>query len=371
MNQQDGFAAFRARRFFTSLDGLRAISIIAVLWHHTVSPFPALPITSRGFLGVDMFFVISGWLIVTLILRERDRNGDIDLRKFYMRRTLRIFPIYYTLLAVMAIVFFVLADGGEMGAQFRSKFPFYITYTSNWVHDVSILAVTWSLATEEQFYLFWPPIEKFLKGLAIPILIVFILFNQLINYGVIFTEQHGSLEILQATFTPIALGVLLAHIMHRKQGFDLTSRLLGMRWMPLALGVGLLVVINLPKFGSDISGTPRLLIQLLMTALLATCVVGKEHVLTKPFNHPLIVRIGVISYGLYLYHMLVRHVVYAVLERVGFRFPFDLFLLVLIGTYIVAELSYRLYESPFLKLKKRWSSDSAETKQSKTQAVTS
>ena len=356
MTQLNGYSSYLACRYFTSLHGLRAISIIVVLWHHTVTAIPQLPITSRGFLGVDMFFVISGFLIVTLVLRERDRTGDIGLRNFYMRRTLRIFPIYYTLLAVLAGLFFLITDGGEQGAQFRQQFPFYITYTSNWVHDVSILAVTWSLATEEQFYLVWPPIEKFLKGLAIPIIVVFILFNQLINFGVIFTEQHALLEILQITFTPIAFGVLLAHLLHRKNGFNFVSRTLGGWYTPLIIGVVLIFVINLPKFGADISGFPRLAIHVLMTLLLASCVVGNAHILTKPFNHPFIIRIGAVSYGMYLYHMLVRYVGYALLERLGTQVPLALFAFVFIVTYVVSELSFRFYETPFLKLKERWSS---------------
>ena len=359
MTQLDGYSAYRARKYFTSLHGLRAASIIAVLWHHTVTFFPQLPITARGFLGVDMFFAISGFLIVTLILRERDRTGEINLPKFYMRRTLRIFPIYYTLLAVLAVLFFFVTDGGQLGADFRKQFPFYVTYTSNWVHDVSILAITWSLATEEQFYLVWPPIEKYLKGLAIPIIVVFILFNQLINFGVIFTEQHALLEILQITFTPIAFGVLLAHLLHHNNGFNLVSRTLGGYYTPLIITIALLIFINVPQFGTDISGVIRLIIHILMTLLLASCVVGHSHVLTKPFNHPFIIRIGAVSYGMYLYHMLVRHVGYSLLERVGIQLPFALFVFVFIATYIVSELSFRFYETPFLKFKERWSSHAA------------
>ena len=75
-------------RVFGSLDGLRAASILAVVWHHTPLVYPDLVLSRRGFLGVDLFFIISGFLIVTLLLRERRRSGRISLRGFYVRRFL-------------------------------------------------------------------------------------------------------------------------------------------------------------------------------------------------------------------------------------------------------------------------------------------
>src|SRR5262245_42024739 len=96
---------FRSRKTFASLDGIRCLSIVAVIWHHSVVGVPWLPGTERGFLGVDMFFVLSGFLIVTLLLRERDKTGAISMREFYARRALRIFPPYYALLAVLTVYF--------------------------------------------------------------------------------------------------------------------------------------------------------------------------------------------------------------------------------------------------------------------------
>src|SRR5260221_295593 len=96
-------AGYLAIRTFGSLDGLRALSILAVVWHHTQEGFHFLPIAYRGFLGVDLFFMISGFLIVTLLLRERRRTGTISVKKFYIRRFLRIFPPYYAVLTLVAI----------------------------------------------------------------------------------------------------------------------------------------------------------------------------------------------------------------------------------------------------------------------------
>jgi peptidoglycan/LPS O-acetylase OafA/YrhL len=350
------YEAYRTRRHFGSLDGIRAIAILGVLWHHTVPPWPTLPLTARGFLGVDLFFVLSGFLIVTLLLRERERNGEISLRGFYMRRTLRIFPLYYGLLALLALLLLVIVPGSGISADFRANLPFYLTYTSNWIHDVSFLAIAWSLATEEQFYLLWPPLEKYLRRFVLPLLALFLVINQAINYGLLFPAAHARLEILQSTFTPILLGVLLAHILHHPQGYATIRRWIGQPFTPLLIALVLLGVVNLPPFGSDISGTPRLAIHLLMTLFVAASVVREDHLLRPLLAWSPLVRLGAISYGMYLLHMLVRHVAAAVLARLPFDLPFGIFLLTFVGTVIAAELSFRFWETPFLRMKERWSS---------------
>ena len=349
------FDAYRAVRYFASLDGLRAASIVAVIWHHTTTIAGPLPMSSRGFLGVDMFFVVSGFLIVTLLLRERDTRGDIALDRFYARRSLRIFPIYYTLLAVLAVFCFVRPEA-SLAQGFFAHLPWYLTYTSNWLPDATILAILWSLATEEQFYLVWPPIEKFVKrNGAVLVLAFFLGVNQMVNFGLLDSElaavigfTRADLDILQITFTPICLGVLLAHVLNSATGYAAVARWLGRRWSPLAAVALLLGAMNIP---GDVAGWPRLAIQLAMTLLLATCVVREDHALRPLLAWGPIRRLGVISYGLYLYHMFARHAGVALTDRLDLAGPLDLFVATLLVSAIIAELSYRYFETPFLKLK--------------------
>ena len=313
--------------------------------------------SERGFLGVDLFFVLSGYLIVTLLLRERDRNGSISLPDFYMRRVLRIFPVYYGLLFVVIIAFDVVFRSSDPDAALIRSMPWYFTFTSNFLREETLLFIAWSLATEEQFYLVWPPIEKFLGRFVMPILVVLLIANQLINYQVIFANHHGHLEVLQSTFTPILLGVLLAHVLHAKKGYETFAKVLGGRWGAVVAAAALFVIVNVDPVGSDISGTPRLLIHLVMTAFLAACVLNESHMLAPVLKLRPVLRIGAVSYGIYLFHMFVLVIANVGLHRVGLgAIPGVLFVTTLVGTFIVAELSFRFYEMPFLRLKHRWAS---------------
>jgi peptidoglycan/LPS O-acetylase OafA/YrhL len=145
-------------RRIPSLDGLRAISILAVMLGHAQGTrgFPDNPVLhlfgDTGNLGVRVFFVISGFLITSLLLAEQERNGRISLRVFYLRRALRICPACYVYIIVIGVL-------GAVGAVEVRKgdLVFAATYTNNFVADRSwVLGHLWSLAVEEQFYLLWP-----------------------------------------------------------------------------------------------------------------------------------------------------------------------------------------------------------------------
>jgi peptidoglycan/LPS O-acetylase OafA/YrhL len=348
------FEEYSSRHTFGSLDALRAISILAVIWHHAHGGFASVPITLRGFLGVDMFFVLSGFLIVTLLLREQDRSGDISLPKFYMRRTLRIFPLYYAIVLGLTALMLVRPDS-SMAGPVRSELPYLLTYTSNWVHSASILAITWSLATEEQFYLLWPPLEKFGRKFILGALVVALGVNQAVNFGLLdpwFQSTFGvaftDLEILASTFTPILLGVALAHAMHSSAGFDWVRRVAGFRLAPVAGLLALTAACSWPT--QDISGLPRLSIQLAMTWWLATLVVREKHLLAPVTRFAPLVRIGVVSYGMYLLHMFALSAATRVLGEAAW----ERVILCAGFTWIAAEFSFRIFESPILRFKKRF-----------------
>ena len=352
---------FLAQRRFGSLDGLRCLSILAVIWHHAGFPIAGTLLDEQGFLGVDMFFVLSGFLIVTLLLRERDRRGQFSRKNFYIRRTLRIFPLYYGLILAITLVLLFVKPHANMAEPWFRELPILLTYTANWFEITTFMAIAWSLGAEEQFYLLWPQIEYYLAKYLMWILGILIVLTQVIQFGL----ADGLLEYLGAgqdepsmlretTFMPILLGVLLAHLLHDPRGYKIFSLVAGHRWSPLAYCLGLLAVFMVAPL-EDIRGWARPAIHILMFLLLASCVVREDHILSRFLEWKPIVRLGVISYGMYLLHMVARHGADVLLEMSGISFRGDMFLLCLMLTVVLAELSYRLYESPFLKLKRLFS----------------
>jgi peptidoglycan/LPS O-acetylase OafA/YrhL len=357
------FEQYSHQRYFKSLDGVRFLSIIAVIWHHSYPP--DLPLFfSRGFLGVDMFFVLSGYLIVTLLLREKNNNNQkISLKNFYIRRALRIFPVYFGVLLALSFIYGVLKPHDPDSEQFFSLLGVYLAFVANWslIHAAN-LSIYWSLATEEQFYIVWPLIEKVCRPRTIlMVLFTFIVINQCINFGYFdsfFTYLYGgdtegaSLEILEATFTPICFGVLLAHTLNNKVWFARMYTVLSHKWASgIILFTLLLVVFLSPK---DISGVPRLLIQWMMCLWLASLVVREGHVLEGIMCFFPIKRLGQISYGMYVYHMFALHIVRELLQHYGIGLSYYYFILGFFITVFIAEMSFRLYESPILSLSKKY-----------------
>lgn len=359
------YETYRSTKSFGSLDGLRGLAILAVVWHHAGGAASSTLLARRGFLGVDLFFVLSGFLIVTLLLREREARGDINLPHFYARRALRIFPLYYALLALVAVAL-AMRPGASWAPLFWHKLPYYLAYLANWIPDATLLAVTWSLSAEEQFYLAWPPLEKRLRPrVLLGLLALFIALNQALNFEVgrevwppWLVARRAQLEILQITFTPIALGVVLAHLLHHRRSFDLFFRLFRGPFVALA-AIGVVWVAAMGR--DDLSGLPRLSLQLAIAALLATCVVREDHALAGCLRFAPLGRIGIVSYGMYLLHMFAVGPAEAVVRKVGFGGAPATFAVCGALTYVAAEISFRFYETPWLRWKRRFESHSPAT----------
>jgi peptidoglycan/LPS O-acetylase OafA/YrhL len=159
----------RGLGYLPGIDGLRAISVLAVLaYHHYAIGGHEPGFAPGGYLGVEVFFVVSGYLITSLLLNERRRSGNISLRQFWMRRARRLLPALWCLLAVVvAYALVVLPDSID---ALKGDVVAALTYTSNWWQIIAnrsyfqdigrpeLLKHLWSLAIEEQFYLLWPPL---------------------------------------------------------------------------------------------------------------------------------------------------------------------------------------------------------------------
>lgn len=151
------FEDYQRRRYFPALDGLRALSVLIVVLHHERTA--RLWRWVHGANGVTVFFVVSGFLITTLALREEARRGSLDLRAFYLRRVFRLVPLYALVLSAYCAL--ILGIGVQSGrrAAFLRALPYYVTYLQEVPHFAFPgvpFEVSWSLGVEEKFYLVWP-----------------------------------------------------------------------------------------------------------------------------------------------------------------------------------------------------------------------
>lgn len=363
----DPHEAYLRTKTFSALNGVRCICCLAVIKEHVKWEVPGPRLLGAGWLGVDLFFVISGFLIVTLLLRERDRRGSVSLRNFYARRSLRIFPIYYLLILAVFSAYLAAAAWHPNGLRYYlPALPILLTYTL----DVIPVAAgsffhCWSLAAEEQFYLLWPAVERFAgRGMRWAVLAALLLLNQAVNFGLfdgLIVRVYGGpgalqLQIYMITFTPILLGVLLAYLLHGRATFGALYRLVGHRWSPFVFLAGLVAVCDLAPHLAE--GWARLAIHVLFMLMLASLVVREDHFARPILTLGPIARIGAISYGMYLYHVWIinflglawRH------ARLGPVPDAVMFLLATALTVAAAEVSFRLIEQPLLGLKGRFHS---------------
>ncbi len=348
------YQAFRHTRYFGALDGLRCISILAVIWWHS-DPHWRSGLLGKGYLGVELFFVISGFLITTLLLREKDENSQISLRNFYIRRTLRIFPLYYLVVAVYVVLVLRIERRSPAGAEFFQNLPFFLTYTSNWFLELKpgkrlIFDFAWSLATEEQFYAVWPWVIRFSRTWRIPMLFMggSLLVNQLAKFGLSNGYLDGNfllVRILTSIATPICLGCLAAYLLHRDQSFRLVYAVGGKVWSAPAAAALLIFALSV--------STPSLLVHLAMTYLVVTCCIRPDHRLNAVLANRVIRYVGTISYGMYLLHMLAINAA----SRIAPGWSAGaFFVLGLLLTVVLASISYWLLERPTLRFKERFES---------------
>ncbi|RLJ36183.1 peptidoglycan/LPS O-acetylase OafA/YrhL [Litoreibacter meonggei] len=359
------YSRYRATRFFGSLNGLRFVCIIAVMWHHSPvrGAWPDAPLALlRGFVGVDFFFVLSGFLITTLLLREEDREGRFSLRGFYWRRILRIVPVYFFVVTVVSAYFILVKGQGAL----VPLVPYYYLFLSNMlVEDIPLLTITWSLAVEEQYYMIWPLLLLLVPARAgrgrarIWMLLGLIagciaVATGMIGQGGGLRTEHALWRLPATGYSAILIGALLAVVLHMPSGFAGLYRLLGHRVAPVVLFVALGAVLQF--IPGMLEGWPNVVMHSVMALCLASIVLREDHLLAGVFSWRLPARIGEISYGLYLYHMIGRHFGVEIGARLGLPSalePWAQTLLFAVISILIAEVSFRSLEAAFLRLKGR------------------
>jgi peptidoglycan/LPS O-acetylase OafA/YrhL len=344
---------------FGSLNGLRFFCILPVLWHHApvwshMNDAPQL--LRSGFLGVDFFFVLSGFLITTLLLREEAKHGTFSLKGFYWRRFLRIVPVYFLVVTVLALYYI----GVKGQTDFLRILPFYYLFLSNFlVGDIPMLAPTWSLSVEEQFYLIWPLMLLFTpRRFILHVLAGLIALNVVAVTGGLRIIGIAPIEVgplvikmFTATYAPTFIGAGLAIMLNSKAGFAALGKVFGYRSSAPVTFLILLLILSFRP--SDVTGWPNLLIHLSMASCLTSIVIREDHMLRGLLTFRPIVRVGEISYGIYLYHLIGLHFAKIGLTQLGLLDNWLTFVTYSLVAIVMAEISFRYYETPFLNLRHR------------------
>jgi peptidoglycan/LPS O-acetylase OafA/YrhL len=375
------------------LDGIRGIAILAVLLFHFIAPenkegFANAAVSwvfAYGSLGVDLFFILSGFLITGILYDAR--TDQHYFRNFYMRRLLRIFPLYYGVLIVIFLVLplFPQLRGTEL-AELREHQAWAWLYAVNIylaIHDGWVLSYIehfWSLAVEEQFYLIWP--------LAVWLLAakprVFLTFSFLVAaasfIGRIVASLAGAGPVVIEVLTPfqldaLAIGGFFA-VYLRQPGGEAAAR----RWvLPLALaGLGLLVIQfggrHLTSHGAALESLRGGAFHLLLAALLLKGLLGPAtSIWTRCLLSRSLAFLGKYSYGLYVYHHFFsyyfasQHTNLILAARLGCSNMTALIIQAIAGiaaSVAIAWLSFEFFEKHFLLLKRYWPSSHARILQS-------
>jgi peptidoglycan/LPS O-acetylase OafA/YrhL len=343
---------FLSRSYFPALDGLRCIAISAVVFHHSTSR-PLSGWLGRGHLGVQLFFTISGFLITTLLLREQRETSTIALRRFWLRRSLRIFPLYYAVLGAFAL-FTLAAGAGPAAAHFWHNLPYFASYSCNWFVDygvphVVVFGFAWSLATEEQFYALWPLLIRTLRHTrwVILALLTLMVVDQLAEHRrlAFLLGRHTALESIVTSFSPsIALGALFALGLEGPHGRSLARVFAHRAALPVCAALAVLLVVR--PIG------PFLCFEFVLAALVTAAAVCEPSPRAGLLASAPLVAVGRASYGMYLFHV----PVIGALRRIFPDFSGwagALFTLALPLSFALASASYRWFEAPFLRLRPR------------------
>ena len=330
----------------TDIDGLRAIAIIPVILFH-------LGYLSNGYLGVDVFFVISGYLITGLIYNEVEEN-KFSIPKFYERRIRRIFPLvlFTTLIAFILGLIFMLPDDLENLSQsvFASNFSannilMQITSADYWAvkNDYKPLMHTWSLGIEEQFYLLYPMIFFFLKGDKKKFILPLLIFLTILSLTAFFNSTNISSKFyfLQYRFFELSIGGICAIYFSKRNGFINSSKSHYILYFLLS------VLVSLLFFNSIKSNDIKVLTTTILTS--GILVLGGLHFENNSLYRVLISNrvftgIGKISFSLYMWHQIVfAFSRYFLVEEITLNYAIALCIIVI----LLSIISYFAIENPF------------------------
>jgi len=330
--------------------------------HHVPAAFASLitSILKAGMASLDVFFILSAFLITELLLREKELRGVPDLKAFYIRRLLRIWPLYFFMIALAGFVS-IFDRSQPLGWAYALSF---LLFAGNWIMvfrgfpRAEIIGPLWSVSFEEQFYLLWPLVVRRASKRNLIQIATGLLVLAALARLILLLKHTGGQPIWYNSFArldSIACGILLAAIFHGRPTLrvGLATRLVLLlagisAWLIVGLRCGLLDPV--PTLLGGMIGYP---LMSLGGVAIFLCVLGAAQDGLPFLKYSWLVYFGKISYGLYAYHFLGLQLSHHLLTRYHNAHSWTLsWLCGLAITFSLAVVSFRWLESPFLRLKR-------------------
>jgi peptidoglycan/LPS O-acetylase OafA/YrhL len=334
---------YLATRRFGALDGVRAIAAVLVVVFHYGGPNW---VRANGWIGVHLFFVLSGFLITTLALREEARTGRVSLPEFYIRRAFRILPVYYVVIGVI-VVFAYFRGMGLRHSGIVAALPWNVFFVGEY-HQMALFGQAWTLGVEQKFYLVWPLLAfgigalAFVKRLSLSLGLVALMLAL-----IPFMPYAGA-------YSPILIGCTLAIVLHHRKGFAalraFTHPAAGFVVAAALIAVQTMfgeITALLHDDGGSITGT----IYVLLAALLVPSLVAGGPLARVLALAPMRF-IGERSYSLYLMQGVVAMALAGAIPQFGPRRTLTAVAVTIVGL-LAADLLYRWVEVPMIEAGRR------------------
>jgi peptidoglycan/LPS O-acetylase OafA/YrhL len=369
------------KKYFKGLNSLRFVAAFIVILTHIellklwngMDNLLDVPFFNRtgGHLGVILFFVLSGFLITYLLLKEFEAKNKINILKFYGRRILRIWPIYYLTVIFCVFILPILNDffGFTFQAYSFNQVVYYFCFLPNIAKSLSLfvdgIVHLWSIGVEEQFYLIWPFIILFFRKHLFIVLVVFFLGISILPFFIGFLNTHSNLfldnKILferllsfveHFKINAMSIGGIIAYIYYNQKNW--------LNWLfKYYIGEFLvLITFALWFYGFQLYTISDEFYAILFSLIIYKVVINDKP-LIKLFDNRIVNYLGEISYGLYVYHWLVLQTVINFVKRYIVNFEHEMIkvnLIIYIGTIfftiLISHFSYQYFEKFFLKYKR-------------------
>jgi peptidoglycan/LPS O-acetylase OafA/YrhL len=344
-------------KYYKNLDGVRAIAALMVVVFHffkAIEPQSNIlktlsKVAVFGQTGVTLFFVLSGFLITRILFNTKETSGYF--KNFYLRRALRIFPLYYLFLIIYYYIMPMIV--GSTTPSFDQQIFYYI-YLQNFAITFDWNAVGpnhfWSLAVEEHFYLFWPFVVYLFSRKNLTRIIIGIIISALFLRIYMLNNGYGVFYFTFTRFDSLAIGALLAMLELKKYFKNENSKY----FLILLFSIFLPTIVMWTYFTGEgniyIQTFKELLLAFIYFSIIGFLLSIKEnHPLNRLLKTKFFSYTGKISYGLYVYHPLAYSIciIFLDIENVLLSFVLGLIL-----TYLISSLSFYLFESSFLRFKK-------------------